>query len=239
MEEKNLLDIDSPALGKAADEISSGTPQESEKKEQQAFRIFSTKEEFQECLDRAMGKRLLKAREQSEKLGRLMPIIESAREHFKASSIEELENALRREKEAQEAEEKSAQNSGELYEVEAQLAQALGEELKNLAQNQDGFYGMQKAEDLLSDERFLQLLKNGFAVKDALDALNLPALLESEREKMRAEVIREIRLRGLRPSEDALSGYGSFSAALDPRNLSDEQRAQIRERVRRGERVTF
>ena len=98
---------------------------------------------------------------------------------------------------------------------------------------------MQRSDDLISNERFLALLENGFSVREALDALNLSTLLEGERQRVRSEVIREIRLRGLRPDEEAISGYGRFSATLDPRNLSDEQRAQIRERVRRGERVTF
>ncbi len=238
MQEKNLLEIDGPALGTDADTASLGTPNETGDSEQEAFRVFKTQEEFQECLDKALGKRLSKARAQSEELSRLRPILESAQAHFKASSLEELERALSDAENAQAADENFAENSGELICLEAQLAQALESELHSLAEREE-LYGMQKAEDLISNERFLALLENGFTVKEALDALNLSTLLESEKQKMRSEVIREIRLRGLRPDEEAISGYGSFSAALDPRNLSDEQRAQIRERVRRGERVTF
>ncbi|MEE1279472.1 MAG: hypothetical protein UHH95_01405 [Oscillospiraceae bacterium] len=237
MQEKNLLEIDSPALGTDADTASLGTPEEKSESEQEAFRVFRTQEEFQECLDRALGKRLSKARAQSEELSRLRPILESAQAHFKVSSLEELESALSGFENAQAADENLAENSGELCDLQAQLAEALESELSSLAETE--LYGMQKAEDLISNERFLALLENGFTVKEALDALNFSTLLESEKQKMRSEVIREIRLRGLRPEEEAISGYGSFSAALDPRNLSDEQRAQIRERVRRGERVTF
>lgn len=237
MQEKNLLEIDSPALGTDADTASLGTPNETGESEQEAFRVFRTQEEFQECLDRALGKRLSKARAQSEELSRLRPILESAQAHFKVSSLEELESVLSGSENAQAADENYADDSGELCNLQAQLAQALESELSSLAETEA--YGMQKAEDLISNERFLALLENGFTVKDALDALNLSTILESERQRVRSEVIREIRLRGLRPDEEAISGYGSFSAALDPRNLSDEQRAQIRERVRRGERVTF
>lgn len=237
MQEKNLLEIDSPALGTDVDTASLGTPEEKSESEREAFRVFRTQEEFQECLDRALGKRLSKARAQSEELSRLRPILESAQAHFKVSSLEELESALSGFENAQAADENPAENSGELCNLQAQLAEALESELSSLAETE--LYGMQKAEDLISNERFLALLENGFTVKEALDSLNLSTLLESEKQKMRSDVIREIRLRGLRPEEEAISGYGSFSAALDPRNLSDEQRAQIRERVRRGERVTF
>lgn len=238
MQENNLLQIDNLALGTDADTASLGTPKETAESEQEVFRVFRTQEEFQECLDKALGKRLSKARAQSEELSRLRPIIESAQAHLGASSLEELENLLSSTENAQEADENAAENSGELCDLEAQLAEALENELQNLAES-DELYGMQRSDDLISNERFLALLENGFTVKEALDALNLSTLLEGERQKMRSEVIREIRLRGLRPDEEAISGYGSFSATLDPRNLSDEQRAQIRERVRRGERVTF
>ena len=231
MEEKNLLNIDDSAPDTDVGAQISGTPEKESESEQEVFRVFKTQEEFQQCLDRAMGKRLSKARLQSEELSKLKPLVESACAHFKVASPDELEMAL---KDAE-----NAQNSSEPEKTQAELAEALSRELLKLAEGNEKPYSMQKAEDLISNERFVALIKSGFTVKEALDALSIPSLLEAEREKTRSEVIREIRLRGLRPNEDALSGYGSFSAALDPRNLSDEQRAQIRERVRRGERVTF
>ncbi len=238
MQENNLLQIDNPALDTDVGADSLGTPKESDDCEQEVFRVFRTQEEFQECLDKALGKRLSKARAQSEELSRLRPILKSAQAHLGASSLEELEVLLSSDENAQEADENAAENSGESCDLQAQLAQALESELNSLAET-NKLYGMQRSDDLISNERFLALLENGFSVREALDALNLPALLESEKQRVRSEVIREIRLRGLRPDEEAISGYGSFSATLDPRNLSDEQRAQIRERVRRGERVTF
>ncbi len=238
MEEKNLIEIDSLALGTDADANSLGTPEEQVQTEQEHYRVFKTQEEFQQCLDRALGKRLSKARAQSEELSRLKPIVQTACKRFHADSIEELEALMQSGENMQEAE-ISAEKTGELSQTEAQLAEALEKELLNLAENDSSFYGMQTAAQLLNDERFLTLVKDGFSIKEAYDALNFSALLEQEKQKIRGEVVREIRLRALRPEENALSGYGSFSAALDPRNLSDEQRAQIRERVRRGERVTF
>ncbi len=238
MEKTDNLNIEPTVSDTDVTEESLGTPGKSLENEQEAFRVFKTQEEFQQCLDRALGKRLSKARAQSQELNALKPVLEAAKQHFKAEDTDELLEILSAQN-AQEAEENFAENSGESEDLEAQLADALRSELSNLTKNQNEFYGMQNADDLISNEQFLALLENGFEVKQALDALFTPRLLELEREKTRSEVIREIRLRGLRPEEAALSGYGSFSAAVDPRNLSDEQRAQIRERVRRGERVTF
>lgn len=232
MNDNTLLNIDEPSEIQG-DLAESGTPEEAQKTENEAFRIFKTQDEFQAFFDKALGKRLSKAREQSGELSRLQGIVDAACTHFGVESADELctlfENAPSVE----------ADNSGDLDQSLSTLAEALEKELSNLTENEDEFYGMQSAEKLLCDERFLALLENGFEIKEALDALSLPAILERERERVRGEVIREIRLRGMRPNEDAVSGYGSFTAGLDPRNLTDEQRAQIRERVRRGERVIF
>ena len=231
MTDQNLLNIDEP-LEICGDSVQAGTPENAEKPEDEAFRSFKTQDEFQAFLDKALGKRLSKAREQEKELSRLKEIVDLACAHFGVK-----ENELGGIFET--APSDSADNSGDLDECLSQLAEVLKEELSNLTENEDEFYGMQNAEDLICDERFLSLLENGFEIKEALDALSLPAILERERERVRGEVIREIRLRGMRPNEDAVSGYGSFSAGLDPRNLTDEHRAQIRERVRRGERVIF
>lgn len=232
MTDNTLLNIDEPQEN-MNDLVESGTPEATEKTEDEAFRIFKTQEEFQACLDRALGKRLYKAREQGEELSRLQGIVDSACAHFGVQTAEELDAVF------ENAPSEISDNSGDLEESLSSLAEVLSRELSNLTENEDEFYGMQSAEDLICDERFLALLESGFEIKEALDALSLPQILERERERVRGEVIREIRLRGMRPSEDAASGYGSFSAGLDPRNLTDEQRAQIRERVRRGERVIF
>ncbi len=231
MTDQNLLNIEKP-LEICDDLASSGTPEEAQKPQNEAYRTFKTQDEFQTFLDKALGKRLSKAREQGEELSRLRGIVESACTHFGVAE-DELSGIF------EGAPSEESDNSGDLEESLSSLAEVLAEELSNLTENEDEFYGMQNAEDLICDERFLALLENGFEIKEALDALSLPKILERERERVRGEVIREIRLRGMRPNEDAVSGYGSFSAGLDPRNLTDEQRAQIRERVRRGERVIF
>jgi len=243
MQENKFLDREDLSLGADTYTESAGTPNEECEKEGEAYRVFKTQEEFQQCIDRALGKRLSKARMQSEELDEMRPVLKSVFERFGVSSVSELAEALTAEKNTQRAEENTtvseAEISGGLSQGEAELAEAVERELQNLAKNQNEFYGTEQAKDLLADKRFKALVNSGFSVKEAFDALHLPQLLKAQADAEQARIIREIRLRGLRPDEDAVSGYGSFSASLDPRHLSDAQCADIRERVRRGERITF
>lgn len=181
-----------------------------------AFRVFSTQEDFQRCIDKALGKRLLKAREQEEELCVLKEKVTALCSEFGCQSIDEIKNTV--------------------SEVNLPSADEIAAELSRISQNENS---TERAESLLCDERFKNLIKSGLSLKDALTSLMLSEIIESEKQGARDSLLREIRTKSMRPSEDALSGYGSFSATLDPRNLSVEQRNEIKERVRRGERVTF
>jgi len=188
-----------------------GTPEE-----KAAFRVFNTQEEFQKCIDKALGKRLLKAREQEDELYALKEKVTALCSEFGCQSIDEIKNLS---------------SEGSLP-----SADEIAKELSLISQNENN---TERADALLCDERFKNLIKSGVTLKDALSSLMLSEIIESEKQSARDELLREIRTKSMRPSEDALSGYGSFSATLDPRNLSVEQRNEIKERVRRGERVTF
>ncbi len=204
--ENEILNID------GFNEQAEGTPEEPASSE--AFRIFKTQEDFQKCIDKALGKRLLKAREQDEELSLLKDKVSALCSSLGCESIEEIA-AL-----------KDAPKSEEPMPSAEKIAEMLSQDIG-------------KAESLLANERFCFLYKNGANITEAYNATSLSQILESEEQRIRNEVIREIRLKGIRPDEDAVSGYGSFSATLDPKNLSPQQRNEIRERVRRGERVTF
>lgn len=227
MQENNTLNIEDLAKDTDIQSQAEGTPEAAESEE--VYRVFKTKEDFQQCIDKALGKRLSKARQQSQELEEMKETLNDVFEHFGVESVSQLVEL---------ASLKNTQN-GSSEADDASLAEALNSELEKLAETEGGFYGTEQAKGLLADKRFISLVKNGFAVKDAVDALNMPALLEAQAQEERKQVIREIRLRGLRPQEDAVSGYGSFCMTLDPKNLTAAQRADIKERVRRGERVTF
>ncbi len=225
MTENKLLDTNS---AESADTLtlSEGTPEESANNAE-FYRTFKTQEDFQACIDRALGKRLLKARETAEELESTKSSLSELFERYGVDSVSGLSQLLEKE---------GAQKT---QEQNAPCAEQIEAELKRLAESQSSIYGIGQVKDLLADGRFTVLLQNGFSVKEAFDALHISELLSAQKKQQEQSILREIRLRGLRPDEAALSGYGSFSATLDPRNLSEAQRADIRERVRRGERITF
>lgn len=226
MDENKILDID-PAENADILSANEGTPEATESG-QEVYRVFKTQEEFQTCIDKALGKRLLKARQTAEELENTKSSLGALFESFNVSSVSELSEAL-----------KSGKNAQKTETTEVISAEALEKELKALSENEGSIYGIGQADVLLADGRFTALLQNGFSVKQAFDALHISELLAFGRQEQEQSIIREIRMRGLRPDEAAISGYGSFSATLDPRNLTQAQRADIRERVRRGERITF
>ena len=221
--ENGILNTESSQVGEENKaQIISGTPEEN--MSQENYRVFKTQEEFQNCIDKALGKRLSKMREQEDELSKLRSLKERLFEAYDSDNIEEISSKI---SENAQKEEKEIFSQTEVENT-----------LQTLAESNE-IYGAHSSEVLLKNERFTALLKSGFSVKEAFDAVNLELLLNQREEKVRGEVIREIKIRGLRPSESALSGYGSFSAGFNPKNLSDAQRAEIRERVRRGERITF
>lgn len=225
MDENKALDTNS-LEGADALSFSSGTPEESEKGEE-FYRTFKTQEDFQACIDRALGKRLSKARQDSEELESTKTALSELFERYKVASVSELSEILK------------GQEGVQTENTEVISAEELEKELRFLSQNESSIYGIGQAESLLADGRFKALLQNGFSVKEAFDALHIPELLSAQVREQEQNILRNIRLRGLRPDEAALSGYGSFSHGLDPKNLTQAQREDIRERVRRGERITF
>ena len=225
MSENNLLDTQNTTLDTDVSKNTEGTPEEVFKSEE-VYRIFKTQEDFQNCIDKALGKRLLKARETEKELDDVKKGLNEVFEKFNVKSLSDLMEITTAE---------NAQNT----ENDMFSAEALLENLNELSQNEGGFFATEQAEKMLEDKRISALVNSGFSLKDALNALRLPEIIKEQSEIERERVIREIRTRGLRPTEDALSGYGSFSATLDPKNLTAAQRADIKERVRRGERITF
>jgi len=224
MQDNNILNIEDISVDTAVRSENEGTP-ENETEKESVYRVFKTQEEFQHCIDRALGKRLLKQRETQEKADELSDSLKKVFDKFKVSSISELMLL--------------SENTPKNSEEQSSSAEALKDELQNLSQNEGGFFATEQAQQMLEDKRVGALVKSGFTLKDAFDAVRVNEILQENSKKEREKVIREIRTRGLRPQEDAVNAFGSFSATLDPKNLSPAQRADIKERVRRGERITF
>ncbi len=194
-------------------------PQESLVDGQQgAFRVFKTEEEFQGFVDSAIGKRLYKLREQQDELDRARKALDDKEKELN----EKLENA-------QKIEEETSQ----------QMLEQCQSELNALFDAEGELYKVQNVEELLKDSKFKALLKSGCSVKEAFDMTHIDKIIEKSVKEENERLLRSIRTKAIRPEESALSGYGSFSSSVSVKNLSDRQRADIRERVRRGEKIVF
>lgn len=90
---------------------------------------------------------------------------------------------------------------------------------------------------------FMRLLRAGVPVREAYEVLHRDDILRAVRSAAEADaekrVVDDIRARGLRPRENGAAAQGSFVVHTDPRKLSREERANIRERVKAGERIVF
>lgn len=220
--ENEILNIEAESLDTDIGALNEGTPEVNEQQDE-VYRVFKTQEDFQRCIDKALGKRLLKLRQQDEELLSLKPFVKSICESLGTENHEEILSLL-----------KNTQKTAELP-----SAEELKNKLLSLSEEDGEIYSFGQSEELLANESFCALIKSGLNIKDAYKISQFDKILQNNKEKVRDEVIRSVRLGHLRPNEDAITGYGSFSATLDLKNLTQEQRNDIRERVRRGERITF
>jgi hypothetical protein len=186
--------------------------------QQEAFRVFKTEEEFQGFVDSAIGKRLYKLREQQDELEREKKALDDREKELN----EKFENAQKIEDEASQ-----------------QMLEQCQSELNALFEAEGELYKVQNVEELLKDNKFKALLKSGCSVKEAFDMTHIDKIIEKSVKEENEKLLRSIRTKAIRPEESALSGYGSFSSSVSVKNLSDRQRADIRERVRRGEKIVF
>ena len=186
--------------------------------QQEAFRVFKTEEEFQGFVDSAIGKRLYKLREQQDELEREKKALDDREKELN----EKFENAQKIEDEASQ-----------------QMLEQCQSELNALFEAEGELYEVQNVEELLKDNKFKALLKSGCSVKEAFDMTHIDKIIEKSVKEENEKLLRSIRTKAIRPEESALSGYGSFSSSVSVKNLSDRQRADIRERVRRGEKIVF
>lgn len=93
------------------------------------------------------------------------------------------------------------------------------------------------------DPDFMRLLHAGVPVRLAYELLHRDELLRDAQRRAASEaekrLLDDIRAQGMRPRENGAAAQGGFVSRADPRGLSKEDRARIRERVSRGERVVF
>ena len=123
--------------------------------------------------------------------------------------------------------------------TEQAFRRAVEPELTRLKARDAELYRDLDADHMLSEPRFLQLLGAGLSIEEAYGVLYPGRVQERLRQQARADVVRDIEARGLRPAEGAARPSGAGGAALDIEGLTREELRDIRRRVLRGEHITL
>lgn len=241
------------------------TPEEPEQTEQtvqtvqeEPYRVYHSKEEWQEEFDGILGKRLKNQREMQEKLadyeaklsqiaavyntdisgidGKLDQLIED-RAYEEGTTAEELKSRMSQEQEFRQL--RQLKQQMERQKDLERFSQAVTPEIEKLKKKHPGLYGDLSADAITTNPLFLELLAGGYSLEKAYEMLHVDKVKDYVRRSTRATVANNIKARGTRPVEGAGKAFGSGAAKLDIANLTSEEMRDIRERVRRGEKITF
>lgn len=214
------------------------------------------KEQFNGRVQKIIDRRFKGQKEMLEELEATRPVIDMLKQRYKAQDIASLREAiegdnsywekaaydagleveqfkeltmLRAENERLKAARRETEQQryirGQIEEWERQ-----GEELK--ADYPDFDLGVE-----LSNGDFQGLLKSGIPVKTAYELMHLEEIRETVRRQTEKAVMDNIRANGSRPVENGIKASGGFVLGKNVADLSREERAEIKKRVQRGERI--
>lgn len=100
--------------------------------------------------------------------------------------------------------------------------------------------------DILAEAKnpaFMRELQAGHSVQEAYEFIHRRELMQQAQNQAAASaerrVVDNIRAQGMRPRENGTSSQGSFIVKSDPRTFTREDHNNIRERVKRGEKIRF
>lgn len=222
----------------------------------EAFLIFKTKQEYQKHIDTIIGKRLRDYRELRQKLALYEPAITELLNEFEVDSPSELKGAIddaltkRMKQDEQpsyrehvdddmiELAENAAGKTDEqaIKEAREALCNEIRDELAKLHDNE--LYKADDIDELISDQRFLCLLADGFSLKDAFDAVNVKKIVKVAVDKAIKATVDDIRARGLeRPIESALTKCQGGDVKRNIKALSNSEIDEINRRVAKGEKI--
>lgn len=91
----------------------------------------------------------------------------------------------------------------------------------------------------LGNRAFMSLLTAGFDPMQAYEAAHYRDLQQAAMQYGMQRTVAQVQANGMRPQEGALGSPAGRETKIDPRNLTPQQREEIRKRVARGERITF
>lgn len=92
-------------------------------------------------------------------------------------------------------------------------------------------------------EKYVNLIGFGWSLKDTYESIHKNELFNraaiSASQQAAQRTAQQIKQGQGRPTENGMAPRGSVKAGNDPSKMSDQQIAEIAEKVRRGERITF
>ncbi len=91
----------------------------------------------------------------------------------------------------------------------------------------------------IQNPSFRRLLQAGIPVKLAYETVHMNDIVNAARVDGEKAAVNNIRERNSRPSENGLKGSGGFVLGKDVSNLTKKERAELRERARRGEKIVL
>lgn len=98
-------------------------------------------------------------------------------------------------------------------------------------------------EEIASNPEFGRLIRANVPLQTAYEVCHRDELaaqaMRVAAKKTEEAVVNKIKANGMRPSEAGLGGAQAVNLGVDPRQLTKEQRAEIKRRVRAGEKITF
>lgn len=194
------------------------------------FRVFATKEEYQNHFDKIMGQRLKAARKNAEKLERLAPLLTALEREYGVSTQEELFQRLA---------EVGPSGGQDEADNQAQLADTLKREFSDIAGEDCSLYGDVNVETLSKDRKFLTLLSQGFSVKEAYNALHLNEMAQKLAQKTSKQIINNILARGSRPPENAQLGELPGAFVPNVAAMNNDEIDALLARVQKGENISF
>ena len=183
--------------------------------------------EYNGKMQETVRARLKGAKDAEETLRTLEPVLQGMRQRAGVQDDAALAGHIR-----ESAEKRKAQLQGHLQEMMRQ-----SEEVRKV------YPGFDLAKEL-RDSRFAKLTAPGFGVdvRTAYEALHreeiAPAMMAFAARKAQEKLAGAVRSGGLRPPENGSQGVGAVLQD-DPRNLSKKERADIRRRVRSGEKIVW
>ncbi len=213
------------------------------------------KKEFNERVKKIVSRRLKEVKRVKEKDERNSQIIEKLMSYYNISDNDpdQLERMINKDMENKKSitPNESERLIRRLFAENMLLRKRRGEEekmrvlkeraqkLKSEAEETKNAYPDFDFEKELKNERFAELLRKGVNMKNAYEALNIDAILESRDKNTQKEIVDSIREKSARPVENGSDSLGGIVFEKNVSRLTKKEREKLAKRAAMGETIRF